>query len=142
MKYIQNSKHYRTLIIVFAMLLPQTLTLSCAFKVPDEPVLGYEFDDVSCSDGQDNDQDKQVDCEDIDCVEKSTVCGAYIPFDPILEDEVTIELCNDGQDNDDDGSFDCGDQKCKGFMQLCCLREFDDESCSDGIDNDLNGFTD
>ena len=54
------------------------------------PVMGYEFDDVSCSDGIDNDNDGLVDCADTGCLEKSTHYGVYIPLNPTYEVENTL----------------------------------------------------
>ncbi|MEL6706617.1 MAG: hypothetical protein AAFP15_20320, partial [Bacteroidota bacterium] len=38
--------------------------------------------------------------------------------------------------------FDCGDPKCRDIEETCCALEFTNALCSDGIDNDQNGFAD
>ena len=115
---------------LLSLSLIMSVTLSCDFKRPPLPVSGYEFDDTSCSDGIDNDGDGLIDCADTGCLEKSTLCGVYIPLNPVYEEENTFELCRDGQDNDDDGNYDCGDRKCQQIAELCCGREFTNETCS------------
>ncbi len=141
---------------------------ACDFQRPTSAVLGYEFDEQSCTDGIDNDQDGFVDCNDPDCVLYSPVCGERVPLVPprkytTLQEESTLWLCSDHVDNDVDGQFDCGDHACQGIAEACCQREFlpaclgtyaatydcngksctcMDVGCMDGIDNDKNGFTD
>ncbi|MCC6873295.1 MAG: hypothetical protein IT378_03220 [Sandaracinaceae bacterium] len=105
------------------------------------PPLGYEVDELGCSDGRDNDLDNRVDCQDEDCLMRGH-CGEQVPLAPIFEHEDVAPLCIDGVDNDDDGQFDCGDPGCQDIRELCCLAEFDDATCSDGFDNDGNGFAD
>jgi hypothetical protein len=54
----------------------------------------------SCTDGQDNDGDKLIDCADPDCA-GNAACG-----------EGSKEVCTDGQDNDGDKLIDCADSDC------------------------------
>ncbi|MEM1033541.1 MAG: hypothetical protein AAGN82_24615 [Myxococcota bacterium] len=115
---------------------------ACAFNEPT-PRFGYEYEDVNCTNGVDDDYDGLIDCEDPDCVFTSSQCGEVIPDGTLLQDiENTFERCRDGIDNDANGQFDCGDPKCQGIQELCCTREFTDALCSDGIDNDGNNFAD
>jgi hypothetical protein len=83
----------------------------------------------ACQDGQDNDGDTHVDCEDQDC-EIYAICvpeppPEYEPEPVFLEGPVTqtvvvhhrplVErggLCSDGLDNDSDGLVDCFDKDC------------------------------
>ena len=124
------------------------LLLLCAYgggcfeSIPGGPPVGYETDELSCSDGRDNDQDGQVDCEDTDCLMRN-FCGVFTPQHPTTNaHEDTFKTCTDGIDNDDDGQFDCGDSGCANIAELCCIGEISDVLCSDGLDNDGNGFTD
>lgn len=110
-------------------------------RVPGGPPLGYETDELSCSDGRDNDQDGLADCSDPDCIGR-WFCGEIIPDLPVEGVENSLRLCIDRIDNDLDGQFDCGDRGCQGIRELCCVTEFSDVSCSDGVDNDGNGFID
>jgi hypothetical protein len=120
-----------------------------------------------CSDGQDNDCDGLVDCNDVaDCGIDPACCTP----EP--------EICNDGQDNDCDAIIDCNDADC-GEDPVCqadcsqhldkgacnndpncewqgspksgtcveivpCVPTAPDEvgACGDGIDNDCDGITD
>jgi len=112
------------------------------FKRPATAPLGYETSDQSCDDGLDNDQDGLVDCDDPDCIYETGHCGLIIPPYPYWEPENSFKLCIDQLDNDDDGQFDCGDRKCQSIPEVCCSREFTNDTCKDGIDNDGNGYTD
>lgn len=60
--------------------------------------------EVACHDGEDNDEDGRVDCEDGDCV------------------DVCVEDCADGLDNDQDAMPDCFDDEC--FDQAHCRLRF------------------
>jgi subtilisin-like proprotein convertase family protein len=76
---------------------------------------------VACLDGQDNDGDALVDCDDI------ADCGA-IP-------QCTAETaCDDGQDNDLDGNIDCADPNCVGITGC----EQPESTCTDNFDNDAD----
>ncbi len=122
------------------------LGLSAAFVScyvsPKFPVLGYENNEAACQDGQDNDKDSLIDCDDPDCITLSTRCGQRFPNTFIHGLEVTPVLCHDQIDNDEDGQYDCLDRNCQDVMEACCVREFTTELCNDGLDNDGNGFTD
>jgi len=110
----------------------------------------------TCSDGLDNDGNGYVDCRDNACKTLSVCCV-------FSGDENTVEACSDGIDNDCDGYTDCGDYSCKGgkskdstatpeAIAYCTSLEFpygkivtDEntlETCSDGVDNDGNGYVD
>ena len=114
---------------------------------------------ADCTDGKDNDGDGRADCFDSDCGRLAgsdlelirDFCGA--------EAEDTQERCSDGIDNDLNGYTDCDDFSCsrnenQGIVQFCeeqAAQEAADQSgepedsdaaCSDGIDNDNNGYTD
>lgn len=139
------------------------LGVAC-YEEPLYPQLGYETDDVSCSDSTDNDGDCLVDCEDPDCIELSTLCGEIIPEVPLEElpetprdcflvpdaagveqlvcAPVNLQICRDFVDNDLNGQYDCGDRKCQDVLETSCLTEVTNELCSDGFDNDQNGFLD
>ena len=128
---------------------------------PQLPIFGYENTDVSCSDGVDNDADGTTDCEDLDCLANSHLCGEIVPPFPYEAEvgcyppegvdgtplppfpgETKLETCRDQLDNDSNGQFDCGDPACREVPETCCLREATDAACADGIDNDNNGFAD
>ena len=80
--------------------------------------------DEVCDDGEDNDGDSYVDCDDWDC-DDDPACGGS------SEDEV----CDDGEDNDGDSYVDCDDFDCAD--DTACA-----EDCDDGEDNDGDGYTD
>ncbi|MBM4391998.1 MAG: hypothetical protein FJ090_12825, partial [Deltaproteobacteria bacterium] len=56
----------------------------------------------ACLDGNDNDGDGLVDCDDPDCAADSSCTGSGTP----------TEACLDGADNDADGLVDCDDPDC------------------------------
>ncbi|MBI2377759.1 MAG: hypothetical protein HYV07_27400 [Deltaproteobacteria bacterium] len=66
-----------------------------------------EDTDALCSDGQSNDGDPYVDCDDYDCSRNPavTVCAS-------TGSEDTDPLCSDGQSNDGDPYVDCDDFDC------------------------------
>lgn len=129
---------------------------------PAFPIAGWENNDVACSDGVDNDADGTTDCEDLDCLANSHLCGEIVPPFPYEEAEVgcyppvgmsgeplapypgdtKLQSCRDQIDNDNNGQFDCGDPACREVPETCCLREATDAACVDGLDNDNNGFID
>lgn len=78
-----------------------------------------------CDDGEDNDYDSYVDCNDFDCDGVS----------PCEDPEVT---CDDLFDNDGDGAIDCVDSDCAGVSPC----EATEATCDDSIDNDGDGATD
>ncbi len=55
-----------------------------------------------CSDGEDNDDNGEVDCDD-------AKCAAFC--------ENTEANCEDGEDNDGNGEVDCDDAKCEAFCE-------------------------
>ena len=59
-------------------------------------VINDEMDEVSCSDGIDNDCDGLVDCADPDCAPSCVESN-----------------CSNGVDDDDDGATDCDDPDCE-----------------------------
>ena len=80
-----------------------------------------------CDDGEDNDLDALVDCEDPDCAD-SSYCTEWV------EDGD----CADGEDNDEDGAIDCEDSDCAD-SEDCEISESEDPDsgeCEDGQDND------
>ncbi|MEC9465109.1 MAG: hypothetical protein VX834_04955 [Myxococcota bacterium] len=111
-----------------------------------------------CDDRKDDDGDGMVDCADADCI-KTDACK------PDGEPENTDARCSDWLDNDENGAIDCDDQACKAPNIKACmgsweLPEADSQSvdvatvandidgerndivCSDGLDNDGDGFVD
>jgi hypothetical protein len=118
-----------------------------------------EDTDYLCSDGVDNDGNGFVDCGDFGCSRnlKVTVCGTKCVVTAELEN--TAEMCADGIDNDCNGFTDCSDFGCSRGVDftvcctpdestkvcvgnLCKYSEASDDACSDGIDNDCNGYVD
>ncbi len=109
----------------------------------------------ACSDGIDNDGNGFIDCQDNACKQLSVCCVK-------TGDENTVEACSDGIDNDCDGYADCNDYSCKGGnskdskatpesiayceitgnTNLIKTDENTLETCSDGIDNDGDGYID
>jgi hypothetical protein len=79
-----------------------------------------------CGDGEDNDGDELIDCDDPDCL---TFPGC-IPGS---------EVCDDGEDNDGDGLIDCDDPDCVAHPECGGPSP---EDCTDGIDNDGDGRVD
>ncbi len=65
--------------------------------------------ETDCSDGIDNDQNGETDCDDANCADTD----ACVP--------ASSEICTDGEDNDGDGQVDCADTDCA-----------DDPSCLSG----------
>lgn len=112
-----------------------------------------------CTDGKDNDGDRRTDCFDSDCGRLTGEEGLLIQQFCGAESEDTQERCSDGIDNDFNGYTDCDDFSCsrnenQGIVQFCedlaaqeaaaqgGEPEESDAACSDGIDNDNNGFVD
>ncbi|MBR4986054.1 MAG: hypothetical protein IKY83_09985 [Proteobacteria bacterium] len=109
----------------------------------------------ACSDGIDNDGNGFSDCHDNACKQLSVCCVK-------TGDENTVDACSDGIDNDCDGYADCNDYSCKGgnskdsaatpesiayceLSQNTTIIKGDEntlEACSDGIDNDGDGYAD
>ena len=120
-----------------------------------ESVLGPAEDDpIECQDGIDNDNDGFTDCADFSCDDDGG------PLSQLCEDilERGPEECSDGIDNDNNGFIDCGDFSCSGSddpaVQIKCQESVlivppwphppvtPDDNCSDGLDNDNDGFVD
>ena len=119
--------------------------------------------ETKCADGRDDDGDGMIDCADADCV-KTDICK------PDGEPENTEARCSDWVDNDSNGATDCDDQDCQSPHIKACLGsweapaaapasaasstaqyatpetdnegEHNDIDCSDGMDNDGDGFVD
>jgi hypothetical protein len=104
-----------------------------------------------CDDGDDNDGDGYIDCDDPDCADNmaciETNCADSIDDDgdgdtdcadpDCLSDPYCVEFdCNDGFTNDNDDFIDCDDTDCVDANKC---EEYD---CSDGIDNDNDGEKD
>ncbi len=73
-----------------------------------------ENEEISCSDGKDNNKDGKIDCADPDCA----------GFASCKE-----SICFDGTDNDKDGKIDCRDSDCS--VEATC-----GEICDNGINDD------
>lgn len=142
---------------------------------PSACVSGAEDTVAACSDGCSNDGDTFVDCEEGDCCSvvacaPGTFCGDRGDAGPrpgacdgAVAPEDTVAACSDGCDNDGNGFADCGDFDCCGVVTCgagtACARdgggggpagacdggiapEDTVAACSDGCDNDDNGFFD
>lgn len=124
-----------------------------------------EPSEVTCNDLKDNDCDGLADCQEIGCNGK--VCGENglaCSGDTCAcsgnggMGQVTESRCGDGFDNDCDTLVDCADPQCDAVScsvqgKVCqngactCtaqggIVEVTETLCSDGKDNDCNGFTD
>ncbi|MEC8023444.1 MAG: hypothetical protein VX223_05880 [Myxococcota bacterium] len=143
---------------------------SCS-KSDNQAVLEYcaslsESSLETCQDGIDNDANGYTDCDDFSCSEADDqAVRAYCES----VKEVGVAKCTDGVDNDGNGYTDCGDYSCQddsvpltsgdqpvvaqscpvgiipqNLDELCqlCILEASFERCTDGIDNDGNGYTD
>ena len=113
-----------------------------------------ESSEYVCSDGKDNDGNGYIDCGDNSCKNLSVCCtttGA----------EGSLDSCKDGIDNDCNGYIDCADYACAKndgvryfaspeAVEYCKTKkcphgespENTYEACSDGLDNDCNGYVD
>jgi|GEM_PF-1972505 len=109
-----------------------------------------------CSDGIDDDQDGQADCDDIDCL-GSAACPETVCTDGIDNDAdgfidcndvdcfgtitcIPEFLCDNGLDDDSDGDVDCDDSDCASDPN--CVQPVSETVCNDGVDNDGDGLTD
>ncbi len=113
-----------------------------------------------CSDGADNDGNGFTDCNDFSC-STSTDMAVITYCDSVLERG--FERCSDGVDNDGNGFVDCEDFSCRNARDLATKQACQEslvalfserapiteahivqinERCSDGVDNDLDGFFD
>ena len=107
----------------------------CGREAPEDvelfvvlPVAGTGTEDAlfeDCTNGEDDDDDGLVDCEDPDCATHDSCAD-------------NAEICNDGIDNDEDGLVDCLDEDCADHPD--CVGPSED--CVDGIDNDSDGAID
>ncbi|HEX5038156.1 MAG TPA: thrombospondin type 3 repeat-containing protein [bacterium] len=82
---------------------------------------GNPTPETNCDDGEDNDHDGKVDCEDTDCSANPSLCPS------------TETNCNDGNDDDHDGETDCDDSDCASNPACAPTPE---SNCNDGVDND------
>ena len=113
-----------------------------------------ENNDYVCSDGKDNDGNGFTDCNDNSCKGMKVCCMSNGV-------EGTFETCSDGMDNDCNGYIDCSDYACTRndgnryfatpeAIAYCNSMKCPDgivaegslETCSDGRDNDCNGYVD
>lgn len=88
-----------------------------------------ENDASTCSDGIDNDCDKNTDCADSSCANKGPA-------------ENTQATCSDKKDNDCDGKIDCADPGCNGIFNGIFTCEYPERNCLDEFDNDGSGVAD
>ena len=98
-----------------------------------EPPKPEENTNLLCSDGNDNDHDGDIDCDDKGC-ENVLAC--------LPDGENTFDKCTDGIDNDDDELIDCEDIDCSHLEPCLDIPVLPDPTentnllCSDGKDND------
>lgn len=108
-----------------------------------------------CSDGISNDDDAYVDCDDRDCCDVVSGCGASTFCGrTVTGSESSYSICSDSMDNDGDGYVDCDDRDCCVSRSDCGLPTYcgmhpalhDGESsasaCGDSMDNDDDGHID
>ena len=124
---------------------------------------------AKCKDGKDNDGNGYADCNDNNCSAAEDKDGN--PIKEIVDHcksvlESTFEKCSDGIDNDGNGYADCEDRSCQPVTRSCstenCVynsttnlsaaqacqeslaysQSERDARCSDGLDNDGDGFVD
>jgi hypothetical protein len=62
-----------------------------------------------CTDGQDNDGDDKIDCDDTECATAEACAPVDTDTTPTSESD-----CNDGVDEDNDNTTDCDDSDCEG----------------------------
>ncbi len=95
----------------------------------------YFFTVSNCEDGEDNDGDGLVDCDDPGCFEV-VQCGGDV-VDDFWE---RGGQCDDGVDNDGDGLVDLDDtEDCQDLQDP---SEGGEPACDDGWDNDGDGWVD
>ena len=119
-----------------------------------------------CTDGEDNDGNGFIDCNDFSCSQSDNpdvlaLCGT--PEGGGVDPEAARASCSDGIDNDGNGYVDCADYNCRNaedaFVRQACQEsvyrpEFGGIAagaqeaakangfCEDGLDNDGDGYTD
>jgi hypothetical protein len=117
---------------------------------------------MACSDGIDNDGNGYIDCSDFSCTRTSSgalqeavdYCNNFIA----LYGEANFARCTDGVDNDNNGYVDCADFSCIKFTEVDpnspasapvtrspCQESIGGDAyanCTDGRDNDADGFVD
>ena len=122
--------------------------------------------ETACGNGEDDDCDGDVDCEDVDCLGKSCGKNNEICHENDAQEVVcgceagaVEKVCDDGKDNDCDGTTDCLDTDCVG--EPCgangklCMLDFDtlepsctcpggdsENVCNNGLDDDCDGTQD
>ena len=82
--------------------------------------------ETECADGNDDDGDGDIDCDDVDCADDAA-CK-------------TETNCKDKLDDDEDGKIDCADEDC--VADAACQIPTKETNCVDTIDNDQDGKTD
>jgi hypothetical protein len=114
-----------------------------------------------CSDRIDNDSNGFVDCRDFSCTmaSRGATPEAIAYCMTAVASENSTASCIDGLDNDGNGFIDCADRnccmagmfvsgRCGGYLDdvvtTYCASILEDSvaRCSDGLDNDNNGFAD
>ncbi len=104
-----------------------------------------------CSDGISNDDDAYVDCDDRDCCDVVSGCGASTFCGrTVTGSESSYSICSDSMDNDGDGYVDCDDRSCsctgacRAFRVGCVCggAESTNAACANGADDDCDGFID
>ncbi|MEM6993022.1 MAG: hypothetical protein AAF721_21095 [Myxococcota bacterium] len=131
-----------------SMSMDQTILDFCA-SIPTEESL------EACTNGEDDNNNGFVDCDD-------NACTGSSDFQVRELCEATLEACRDGEDNDEDGFPDCSDFSCNPArdptdpqeldrldpdqreLALFCFEQGENtfKKCSNGLDDDGNGFTD
>ena len=110
-------------------------------------VCAGEATNANCSDGMDNDEDGMTDCMDEDCqAEAIVVCDGTTPTG-VTEDmwaAMVMTRCTNGTDDNGNTRFDCGEFSCLWNYEGCAAppAERFNAACADGVDNDMDGFTD
>jgi hypothetical protein len=108
--------------------------------------LAAEVSTTLCADGLDNDADGKADCEDPDCQREGVVvCNGTTPVmvDPAMYGALSDAACSNGVDDGmANNKIDCQDFGCLHNADVSVCKENNDAECSDGIDNDGNGFSD
>ncbi|HAN31308.1 MAG TPA: hypothetical protein DCQ06_06880 [Myxococcales bacterium] len=136
------------------------------FKIYEYCASLQESSEAKCTNGIDDDKDGYPDCNDYSC---SDSVAPYTADDALGDEfktvadfckslqEDTWDKCKDGLDNDGDTYIDCSDRSCRSAdawdainQRHPCQESFEPSDspavingiCSDGKDNDGDGFTD